>query len=294
MKKIRVFVIFGVITILWSVTIDSVYGSVPLGQTEYTSGGIIVNSRSVSAPPPSVTEGVIMLPLRAVAEALGLTVDWNGSERRIDIGGVYSVWIGRPVISRDGGRTTHEFGPAPEIIDGRTFVPISFFNFGISGVNAGIEDGIVVVSRGSIYWNVVELPDMHVNLWAYLLPHDFSSEDGYEYDTIYDVVEHESGGVTVIWTDTTITDFELIDVRLETPEGREGIFYFVRGETLLALHEFTPDRPIAFRTHYGTMPKIAITFVNEYGTRHYFSITRSGMDGSIEILPFPLDEGIYI
>ena len=294
MKKIKAIVVFWALIILWSLAIGSVYGSVPLGQTEYISEEIVVNGRNISTQPPSVTDGVIMLPLRAVAEALGLAVEWNCSERRVDVGGVYSVWIDRPVISRDGGQTTSEFGPAPEIINERTFVPISFFNFGISGVSAKIENGIVIVNRDSIYWNVVELSDLQINLWAYLLPNDFSSEDGYEYDTIYDVILHESGGVTVIWTNTTITNFELIDVRLETPEGREGISYFVRGETLLALPEFTPDRPISFRTHYGTMPKIAITFVNEYGERHYFSITRSGMDGSIEILPFPIDDGIYI
>ena len=121
---------------------------IPLGQTTHTTGEIVVNGQTISAPAPSVSSGVIMLPLREIAEALDFTVTWNGIERLVNIGENYVVWIDRPMISRDGGQTTQEFGPPSIIIDGSTFVPLPFFNFGMSGTSARIVDGVVVVE-----WN---------------------------------------------------------------------------------------------------------------------------------------------
>ena len=117
----------------------------PLGQATFTTGEIVVSGQTISAPRPSVSHGVIMLPLRAIAEALELEVIWDELERRVSISENYVVWIDRPIISRDGGQSTQEFGPASIIIDDRTFVPISFFNFGMSGISANIVDGIVIV-----------------------------------------------------------------------------------------------------------------------------------------------------
>jgi len=117
----------------------------PLDKSDYTSGEIFVNGAQIEAPRPSVTGGVIMLPLRAIAEALGYEVNWDDAERRVNIGKDYALWIGKPVFSEDGGATTREFGPPPELIEARTFVPISMFNFGFSGCSAKIEDGIVMI-----------------------------------------------------------------------------------------------------------------------------------------------------
>ena len=140
--------------------------NIPLDKSDYTNGEIIVNGAPIDAPRPSVTHGVIMLPLRPIAEALGYTVAWDDAEQRVAIcadinygnavgsgDGVsaadvinYVLWIGRPAFSADGGLTTREFGPAPELIDDRTYVPISMFNFGFAGLNAKIDaDGKVLI-----------------------------------------------------------------------------------------------------------------------------------------------------
>ena len=117
----------------------------PLGQTTETTGEIVVNGIIIEAPRPSVSNGVIMLPLRAIAEALEFQVIWDNTKRRVNIGENYVIWIDKPVFSPNGGQTVQDFGPAPILIDDHTFVPLPFFNFGISGTNAEIVDGIVFI-----------------------------------------------------------------------------------------------------------------------------------------------------
>ncbi|MCL1995681.1 MAG: stalk domain-containing protein [Defluviitaleaceae bacterium] len=117
----------------------------PLGQTTETTGEIVVNGRTIEAPTPSVSSGVIMLPLRPIAEALELAIVWDSTERRVNIGENYVIWLDRPAFSSNGGQTIQDFGPAPILIDGHAFVPLPFFNFGISGTHAEIIDGTVVI-----------------------------------------------------------------------------------------------------------------------------------------------------
>ena len=123
---------------------------IPVGKIALTTGEIIVNGARIEAPRPSVTGGVIMLPLRAIAEALGFDVLWNESERSVLVGEANLLWIGLARLSNDGGLSVREFGPPPEIIDGRTFVPISFFNFGLSGLYARVEDGKVIIDSEGV------------------------------------------------------------------------------------------------------------------------------------------------
>ena len=120
-------------------------GDIPVGQTSITTGEIVVNGTQITAPKPSVTEGVIMLPLRQIAEALGLGIEWQSADSSISIGETYTIWIGQAQISTDGGASTREFGPAPEIIEERTYVPISFFNYGLTGYSAAVESGKVII-----------------------------------------------------------------------------------------------------------------------------------------------------
>jgi hypothetical protein len=290
-KPLKAVVSLTVFVLIFATAIHSVNAAMP-PKADIAPHEIIVNGRPIFAPTPFVCEtyGIIMLPLRFVAEALGLVVDWYCTERRIDIGGVYSIWIDRFAISRDGRQTFYKFYPAPVIIEGRTFVPISFFYYGMRRINAEVDANIVTIERQYAGWSVVEIPDLEMNLWAY--PLGFSErmalDLSVEYKTLYDVFYHETGGGFAIWTDATIYNFELIEVGLRNT-GTE-MFYFYPGRTLHTISEFTSDRPFAVRTHFGTMPRIAVTFLDEQGVRRYFTIQQSGMDGSILLIPFPLDE----
>ena len=250
-----------------------------------SASGIIVNGRPIIAPSPVTDEasGTVLLPLRFVAEALGLVVNWDGAERRVDIGSVYSVWIESEATSRNGEQTDFGLTPAPDIIDGRTFVPVSFFNDVLKNIYVTVDGGVITVERHPVAWSVIEIPDMQVSLWAYPL-------GLYEllYETHYNVFHHESVGAFAIWTDVTVSNFELIEVGLG--DTGTGMVYFYPGESLLHIPEFTPERPLAVRTHFGTMPRLAVTFLDNDGVRRFVTIQHSGMDGSIQLIPFPLDE----
>ncbi len=67
-----------------------------------------------------------MIPLRAAAEALGYDVTWNGSERSVSLGGNIKLVIGKDSFLFEGAEI--ELAEASLIIDGRTFVPIGFFD----------------------------------------------------------------------------------------------------------------------------------------------------------------------
>jgi hypothetical protein len=148
MKKIKLFTVLLIVVTMLMTTVVSASTPPILDRATETTGEIRVLGEYIISPPPSVSGfgGVIMLPLRAIAEAAGLPVEWNGSERRVDIGNI-SIWIDKPIISRDNRQTTEDFGPAPVIIDGVTYVPISFFGFGLTDLAARIEAGIVIVEH---------------------------------------------------------------------------------------------------------------------------------------------------
>ena len=66
-----------------------------------------------------------MLPLRAVSEALGATVNWNDESRSISIlsgSRIISMKIGEKTMYVNG--TPIPMNTAPEISNGRTFIPV--------------------------------------------------------------------------------------------------------------------------------------------------------------------------
>lgn len=87
---------------------------------------ISVNDNVIEAPKPYFNEeNLLMLPVRAISEALGYGVSWNNDERTVKIGNEYSF---KPDENNYiNGETSVSLEAAPLIIDGRTFVPLSFF-----------------------------------------------------------------------------------------------------------------------------------------------------------------------
>jgi hypothetical protein len=80
--------------------------------------------------------GLLLLPLRSVAEGLGFDVTWNGEDRSIllDSGTVKTtLYIGQDNYFKASSQAiglTQNFhlGAAPMLIDSRTYVPASLFN----------------------------------------------------------------------------------------------------------------------------------------------------------------------
>ncbi|MDR1061869.1 MAG: copper amine oxidase N-terminal domain-containing protein, partial [Clostridiales bacterium] len=69
--------------------------------------------------------GIIMVPLRAVAEALGREVGWDGANRRATVGSL-AVTPGRNEYAGEDGEP-RQLEAAPVLQNDRTYVPISFF-----------------------------------------------------------------------------------------------------------------------------------------------------------------------
>lgn len=88
---------------------------------------MINNSPVLSTENPYVNAGTTMVPLRVVAEHLGLKVDWNSKERRVDLAKYpdeIKLWVGDPqaLVNKEKVKLAK---PA-EIKGGITFVPIRF------------------------------------------------------------------------------------------------------------------------------------------------------------------------
>lgn len=106
---------------------------------------LIVNGNAVDALPAFTTDdGVMMVPLRAIAEALGYKVSWDGATQTVTLNQAISLQIGRDyyVYMRMAPIT---LGTAPVLKDSRTFVPLIYFSKVLGVGTAGVtEDQIVI------------------------------------------------------------------------------------------------------------------------------------------------------
>ncbi len=74
---------------------------------------------------PQIVEGRTMVPLRAIFEALGATVEWNGDTRTVSssLNGIdISLTIGESFLTRNGEKKTLDVPGM--IVDSRTLVPV--------------------------------------------------------------------------------------------------------------------------------------------------------------------------
>ena len=69
---------------------------------------------------PVIRNDRTLMPIRIITEALGGKVDWNGATKEVTLS------INDKEIKMTIGKTLEEYGVAPVIIDGRTFVPVRF------------------------------------------------------------------------------------------------------------------------------------------------------------------------
>ena len=108
------------------------------------NGKIFINGAEISAPAPYMKGAVVMIPLRAVAEALGYEVEWEEAIQGVRVGKVINLWIGRDSYTV-AKMSPFELGTAPELTDGRTYVPLSVIGKIITGHAACLVDGAVMI-----------------------------------------------------------------------------------------------------------------------------------------------------
>jgi len=108
------------------------------------NGEIIVGSDMIEAPLPYLKDGVVMVPLRAIAEKLGFDVTWDHETKGVRLGVAINLWIGKDEY-HVGRMAPIELGTAPELKDGFTFVPLDFFGLVVAGFDTYVFEQQVVV-----------------------------------------------------------------------------------------------------------------------------------------------------
>ena len=112
---------------------------------------ITVNGKAIKAPGAYMTsDGFVMVPVRAIAEALDLTVIWFGDTKTVQIGKSLSCTIGKDAYAYNRMAPV-QLGTAPVIKNDSTFVPIEFFTINaIDGIEVGVyygsDDGNAVIN----------------------------------------------------------------------------------------------------------------------------------------------------
>ena len=109
---------------------------------------ILVVGGEVAAPAAFLADDGVtaMVPLRAIAEAMGLEVEWVGATRSVLVGDAVSLRIGVSVYSVGGSEVVVDDAPAPLIRNNFTYVPLRFFGIVLEAVNAIVFDGQIIVS----------------------------------------------------------------------------------------------------------------------------------------------------
>ena len=111
--------------------------TISVSGAEEGANGVIAGAKAESIG------GAAMLPLRAVCEKLGCTVEWYAAERQVviakgdslrtitlDAANMTTLRI-IPIVSEDNAmavnKTVTELTPAPTLIGDLTYVPVAFF-----------------------------------------------------------------------------------------------------------------------------------------------------------------------
>lgn len=97
---------------------------------------------------PLVIAGRTMVPIRAIVEAMGGTVGWDGNTEKITLnarGNIVEMWLNKKEIKVNG--QTKMMDIAPTVKNGRTFVPVRFaaenLNCKVDWINSTKEAVIV-------------------------------------------------------------------------------------------------------------------------------------------------------
>lgn len=79
---------------------------------------------------PQYVDGKLMVPLKATLEKLGYSVTWNAAEKSVEVvknAQFTTLYIGKNSYIKNR-MAAFELSAAPVIVNGRTLVPVEFFN----------------------------------------------------------------------------------------------------------------------------------------------------------------------
>ena len=145
-RKMTVLLAVAALLLSMPITVFAV-PDVPVNSITSLNGTILVDNKPIQAPTPYLLsdDGSVMVPLRAVVEALGISIVWYPDTRSIVLENRTEIWIGETEL-KVAGIPAGFLEPPPEIQDDHTFVPLHFFNYVLRGFNATVEDGKIVIN----------------------------------------------------------------------------------------------------------------------------------------------------
>jgi len=108
------------------------------------NGEIVIRGRMIEAPAPYYSGGVVMVPLRVIAEEMGFDVAWNNELRSVTLGVAINLWIGKDYFTV-GRMAPIELDAAPEFTDGNIYVPLTFFRKILVAYDIYVFEGQVVI-----------------------------------------------------------------------------------------------------------------------------------------------------
>ncbi|MCL1819684.1 MAG: copper amine oxidase N-terminal domain-containing protein [Oscillospiraceae bacterium] len=116
------------------------YYAVGLEDIEYVIGG-----EAIEALHPTIYGSFILVPARAMCEALGYEVEWNADDNAAEIGEDVRFYLDGDAYFKNGDEMS--LGVKPVIINDRAFVPLSFFRDVLELNNAYLFEGQIVIDN---------------------------------------------------------------------------------------------------------------------------------------------------
>jgi hypothetical protein len=98
-----------------------------IGKDTMSVNGALVEIDPGRGAAPILENGRTLLPIRAVIEAMGGSAEWDAGEQKIllsVLSHTLEMWVGRRDMTVDGSAAAMDI--APEIINGRTMLPLRF------------------------------------------------------------------------------------------------------------------------------------------------------------------------
>jgi len=127
--------------------------------------------------PPIIENELTLVPMRAIFESLGATVDWNASTRTIvaqKSDRMIQLTVGSSTANVNGNRVNLDV-PA-EIINDRTLVPVRFISEALGAqVDWDVDTQTVVITTGAesswkqIYIDLINMSDIYQNYNGFAL-----------------------------------------------------------------------------------------------------------------------------
>ncbi len=106
---------------------------------------IVVNNQVIKAPAAfKNNDKTVMVPIRAISEALGYKVTWDKSSKTVRLNNSVSLTVGKDYYTL-GKMAPISLKAVPVSYKGKIYVPLKFFKEVIGATTADIEGGQIII-----------------------------------------------------------------------------------------------------------------------------------------------------